>query len=339
MQPSTAYNRIALSLIAALALGFLSSATLAASGSDQANPQVFPEPVFVSLQKSGAVERLPDGTVFDGFPGAHYLDLGPDGDTLVVSGFKTGHVYIADAKTGEKRSTLQLGKVVQGVKIAPDGSYALAVNASGGSVDVIDLQEGKVTSAIAVGPNPHNVRFSRDGRLAYVTVQGSDTLAVVDMQRMKVVKHIPVSGLSGAHNLDISPDGRRLWIRSHPSSSDDTGHVVMVDLAAGKVDSSLAVGKFHGGVDMEAPSNVVLATDIGGDTVDVMDRNALAVIATVDVGAGPHGVRMSPNGRWAYVTATRADEVDVIDMHDLKVVKRISTDGQFPFWVALAGNE
>lgn len=298
----------------------------------------FPKPIYVTLQKSGAVERFPGQTVYKGFPDAHYVSLGPKGKALIVSGFKSGQVYIADAKTGQKRATLDIGHVVQGVKIDPRGSYALAVNASGGVVDVISLSKDKVIQSIPVGSKPHNVRFSSDGRLAYVTVQGANKLAVLNMVTLKKVKEMPVNRLDGPHNLDLSPDGRRLWIRSHPPKAQDTGHVVMMNLATGKVINSLAVGHFHGGIDLDASSPYVLATNIGGDTVDVMDRNALAVITRIQVGAGPHGVRLSPNGRWAYVTATRANELDVIDMRRLKVVDRIHTKGKFPFWAALADN-
>lgn len=258
---------------------------------------------------------------------------------MIVSGFKTGNVYIADAKTGKKRATLHVGKMVQGVEINPQGTEALAVDASGGKVAVIDLKSAEVVQSIPVGPNPHNVRFSPSGRLAYVTVQGDNKLAVIDMVSRKKIKDIAVTGLQGPHNLDLTQDGRRLWIRSDPGKASDTGHVAMMNLAEGRVVGNLPVGRFHGGVDLEPSSPYVLASDIGGDTVDVMDRNGLAVITTIKVGAGPHGVRMSADGRWAYVTCTRANEVDVIDMHALKVVDRIPTQGKFAFWVTLAGNQ
>src|SRR5699024_4555017 len=119
------------------------------------------------------------------------------------------------------------------------------------------------------------------GRLAYVTIQSGHVVVVLDMVTLKKVKIIPVPGLHGPHNLDISPDGRRLWIRNRPALPDDIGHVAMMNIATGKIINSLPVGKFHGGIDVVPTSPYVLATDIGGDTVDVIDRNALAVITTI----------------------------------------------------------
>lgn len=299
----------------------------------------FPESVYISLQKSGTVERLPDEKVFKGFAGAHYLSLGPEAKTLIVSGFKTGKVYIADAQTGKKEATLNIGKVVQGVKINPRGIYALAVNASGGSVAVIDLRENQVIKSIKVGENPHNVSFSNDGRLAYVTIEGENKLAVLNMSTLEKVKDLPVSGLDRPHNLDISADGRRLWIRNKSSSPTENGQVVMMNLADGQTENSHEVGPFHGGIDLGVSGSKAITTNIGGAAVDVIDPNGLAVLKTIKVGAGPHGIRYSPDGKWAYVTATRDNEVDIINMKTLKVVKRIKVKGEFPFWITLHGNE
>ena len=86
------------------------------------------------------------------------------------------------------------------------------------------------------------------------------------------------------------------------------------------------------------PGSPVLTTNIGEDTVDVIDRNGLGVLKRIKVGAQPHGVRMSSDGRWAYVTSTIDNEVDVIDVKTLKVVDKIKMEGSFPFWIALVGN-
>ncbi|MFZ0469929.1 MAG: hypothetical protein WAL92_13490, partial [Thiogranum sp.] len=107
--------------------------------------------------------------------------------------------------------------------------------------------------------------------------------------------------------------------------------------ASRRVLESIPVGLFHGGIDGVGDS-VIVTTSIGSATVDVIDRNALGVIKQIKVGAGPHGVRISPDGRWAYVTSTIDNEVDVIDMQSLKLVQKIKMDGTFPFWIALVGN-
>jgi YVTN family beta-propeller protein len=324
------------SILVILYLAFATSSALAASPAGQSTKSYFPEPIYVALQDSDAVELLPEGTVWRGFPQAHYVDVSADGKTMIVSGFGTGQVYVASATTGKKLGTLKIGQVVQGVKIDPSGQLALAVDASGNSVKVIDLKTVKVIKTIPVGKNPHNAVFSRDGRLAYITVQGANRVAVLDMLTLKMLREIPVAELHGPHNLKLSRDQHEIWIRNHPNPSQD-GHVVLLDLRTRRVVESIEVGPFHGGVDRVGHSDI-LATNIGGDTVDVIDPNALGVVKRIKVGAGPHGVRMSPDGHWAYISSTIANEVDVIDMHSLSVVDRIKTHGSYPFWIAIKGN-
>jgi len=111
----------------------------------------------------------------------------------------------------------------------------------------------------------------------------------------------------------------------------------LLDLASRRVVESIPVGFFHGGID-QLNDSVILTTNIGGDTVDVIDANALGIVAQIKVGARPHGVRISHDGRWAYVTSTVDNELDVIDMQSLQLVQKIKVDGSFPFWIAVLGN-
>ena len=319
----------------------IASLTFTFSPSYAATPQAdikkyFPEPIYVALQASDAIEVLPQRKVFHDFPQAHYVTIGPKGKILAISGFNTGQVYIAEAHTGKKLATFKIGTLVQGVKIDPGGRVVLAANTSGDSVTVIDLKSLKITKTIPVGKSPHNIVFARDGKMAYVTVQGANKLAVIDMSTLTKVVDIDIPGLNGPHNLDLSNNGHWLWIRSHASPTQH-GDVALLDLATRHVIESIPVGYFHGGID-RIPGSVIMTTNIGGDTVEVIDRNALGVIKHITVGAGPHGVRISPDGRWAYVTSTGDNEVDVIDMRNLSVVQKIKTDGSFPFWIALVGN-
>lgn len=298
----------------------------------------FPDPVYVSLQKTGAVERFPDEKVFTGFPGAHYLSVDSESEMLVVSGFRTGRVYIADAQTGKKKATLQIGQVVQGVKIDPSGQYALAVNAPEGKVAVINLNKLAVVKSISVGEKPHNVVYSQSGRKAYVTLQGENRLAVIDMQRLEKIREVEVTGMDGPHNLDIDRNGHKLWIRSHPNRSEEKGQVAVLNIDSGEVENMIQVGPSHGGIDIQPDIPFAITSDIGSNTVELINRKTQQKAQTIEAGEGPHGVRFSRNGRWAYVTATRANQLAVLDMRTGKIVRRIKTKGAFPFWIAGEGD-
>lgn len=302
------------------------------------NPALFPNPVYVALQGKNAVEVLPSGKIWAGFPLAHYIDYGAKGDLLLIGGFASGDVYLASASDGRKLATFHLGGVIQGVKLDPAGTYGLAVNSSAGVVGVIDVRTKKLVKTIPVGKTPHNIVFSHDGSLAYVTVQGEDKLAVIDMKTLRVVRDITIADMKTPHNLDLTASGKRMWIRSHSMYSRN-GTVVLIDLKSGKTLAHFRAGHFHGGMDVVPGDRYAVTTSIGGDTADVFTVARPHFVKRITVGQGPHGVRASLNGKWIYVASTKSASFDVIDAGTLKIVQTITLPkGSFPFWMAVPGN-
>jgi len=292
----------------------------------------FPASTYVAVQHSGDVEVLPTGEAWPGIEGAHYNALSPDGSRLLVSGFKTGDVHVLDARSGALTATLPVGAVAQGVKIAPDGRHGLAMAQADDVVVVIDLDAGERVASIPVGAGPHNAVFSADGALAYVTLQGGGAIAVIDMQTRQKVDEIPTPGLETPHNLDLSEDGQRLWIR------DFVGQVGVLELASETMLATFPVGNGHGGIDVLPGGRYVATGAIADSVVTVIDAQALEVAASVEVGTGPHGVRASRDGRYLYASLTADDAIAVIDTETLEVVRREPLAGAFPFWIAVPGN-
>lgn len=330
---SNAYRRRKFSFHAWNVVGFLVFGLLCGTGTRAATSQdrFFPAPVYVTLQGSDAVEILPSGRVCTGLVGAHYDAVSPDGRLLLVSSAKRPEVYLVDTRSCKRLATFDVGPTAQGVAFSPDGHRGLAVSARNGSVSVIDVRSRKVIKTIAVGTGPHNAVFTADGKRAYVTLQGGAGFVEIDMQTLAKVREIPTIDLP--HNLDFSPDGKTLWIR------DFVGHVAAVNAATGKLFAEIPVGPSHAGIDVIPDGRKVLTGAIGGHLVDVVDPEAFKVIQRIDVGRGPHGVRASRNGRWAYVAVTGTNELVVLDMHTLKVARRIPLHGKFPFWIAVAGKD
>lgn len=314
-----------ISMTMALALGSAANATEAAS--------LFPDPAYVSLQESNAVEALPTGTLWEGLDSAHYNAISPDGTRLLVSSKGTDKVYVVDTATGKILATFSIGATPQGVAIGPHGRWGLAVSAGTDSVAVIDLKNLKLAKVIKVGKIPHNARFSRSGKLAYVTLQGESGVAVIAMQSLSKIDEIPVPDIEGPHNLDISADGSVLWVRGV------AGKVAAVDIKTGKELALIKVGSGHAGIDVIPGGRYVFTGAVADRRVSVIDPKTFKVIKRIDVGQGSHGARASRDGRWVYVGVMAANKVAVIDTRTLKVVDQIPVHGKLPFWISVAGND
>ncbi|HEU4857506.1 MAG TPA: cytochrome D1 domain-containing protein [Rhodanobacteraceae bacterium] len=305
----------------------------AAFSAGAAEPKnVFHAPVYVTLQASNAVENMQTGQVFGNLPSAHYDAVSPDGKYLLVSSANLPKAYLLDAHSGKPLATFDVGPTPQGVIIGPDSRCGLAVSAGDGTVTVIDLKTRKAVRTIAVGKTPHNALFTADGKFAYVTLQGQGAVAVLDMRTLTKIAEFPVPGLDHPHNLDLSANGKILWIRGLVSK------VAAVDLKTHKVLAVIPVGLGHAGIDVIPGGRYVFTGAIADHVVDVIDPATFKVIKRIDVGQGPHGVRASRDGRRVYVGVTGTHKVAVIDTRTLKVVAQIPTHGNLPFWVAVAGN-
>jgi YVTN family beta-propeller protein len=74
------------------------------------------------------------------------------------------------------------------------------------------------------------------------------------------------------------------------------------------------------------------------NTVSVIDADAGALVATMPVSAGPHGMAITQDGRTVYVSGDASSAVDVIDTATDKVVNKINV-GKAPNGVALTPDD
>ena len=95
MYPSPRKRRPALALACAGALLPICAPAAAAEPHD-----LFPAPVYVTLQAAGAVEDLSAGGSWDALDSAHYDAVSPDGTRLLVGSKDRPEVYLVDTSSG-----------------------------------------------------------------------------------------------------------------------------------------------------------------------------------------------------------------------------------------------
>lgn len=296
----------------------------------KASATEFPETTFITMKKSGTVESFPQEVTWEGGPNMLYNAVTPDGKMVLATSPSSNTVYIFDAKNGKQLAVIKVGKAPKGVKVTPDGKLAYVSNQGSADVTVVDLEKMAVVDTINVEEGPHNARFTKDGKIAYVTLQGGAGIAVIDTSTRKMTKVIPVPGITGPHNLDLSDDEETAFVR------DFVHHVAVLDLQTGEVKKVITVGNGHGGIDVTPDGRYAATAAIGDTFISVIDTKTLDV-KNIEVGNGPHGIRASKDSHWIYVTLTKDNAVAIINTETMKVQKKISV-GKFPFWVAVQGN-
>ncbi|HEX4389161.1 MAG TPA: beta-propeller fold lactonase family protein [Steroidobacteraceae bacterium] len=199
---------------------------------------------------------------------------------------------------------------------AAQAARAYVSNEDDGTVSVVDTQRREQVASVAVGKRPRGLVLSKDGTQLYVAVSGlpkcpppitdeqcaklprdpaADGVAVVDTATLKQTRLI--KGVSDPERVEISPDGKTLYV-----TDEDSARVTVLDVERGKVLANIAVGREPEGVRLAPNGRWLLVTSENDDNVAIIDVRTHKVLHTVVVGKRPRDVAFTADGRTAYVS-------------------------------------
>ena len=191
-------------------------------------------------------------------------------------------------------------------------------NSTAGTVDVIDPLTFKVIDHYAVGFIPHHVTPAWDMSQLYVDNEGSSKLTVLDIHtgRPSGTVSIPFP-----YNLYFTPDGSKAV-----DVVERLQRVEFRDPHDWHLLKSVGIpwaGADH--LDFSADgSYLMISTEYSGMVVKV-DINNMALAGYVHVGGLPIDVKLSPDGRYFFVTNQGRMGVSVIDPVAMNEIKFIPT--------------
>ena len=207
------------------------------------------------------------------------------------------------------------------LQITPDGKLALVANpvvmnqdganwrpAPDNKLHVIDLTANppRLVETITVGRQPSGMAIARAGNLALVANRNGKSVSVLTISGTTVrqIAEIPMEDEVAA--VAIAPDGRRAFVAKNAAHK---VAVLTIDGTTVTYDKNqdMVVGYGVYNIEMTPDGRYALAanTGIGGDghsdTVSVIDAraNPPRVVDNVNVGDGPEGFAIAPNGRHA----------------------------------------
>lgn len=209
--------------------------------------------------------------------------------------------------------------------ISGDGKYVLVSNNEDNNVSIIDAKTYKLINNVAVGKGPHGFRISSDSKYAYVVNMSEDTVSVVDIKNSKELKKIKVGNTPVT--TGITKDGKTLVATVNGENA-----MAIVDLTTDKVEK-VAVGVGPAQLYLDPDDKYVFVANQGteenpSNTVSKIDLSTKKVVATIETGKGSHGVVVSPDNKYTYVTNMYEATVSVIDNATNKVIATIPVDGE-----------
>src|SRR5262245_36442488 len=225
-----------------------------------------------------------------------------------------------------------------GPRIAPSppSSYLVVLAKADATALVIEPNSGHVRETFATGVGPHEVAVSRDGRYAVVADYGDKdheghTLTVynlVERRPERVIDLVPHVRPHGIAFLD-----RRSTVLV---TAEKSGAVLQVGVQNGDVERVIPTGgKLTHMIAVALDRTRAYTANIESGSISALDLEKGALIRTVDTGAEPEAIAVSPDGREVWVGHNKDNTVKVLDAATLETKHTIS-DLSVPIRVKIA---
>src|SRR6201998_2628348 len=256
----------------------------------------------------------------------HGMGFSPDHRAIAVVSIGSNSVAFIDTATNEVKHITYVGRAPHEAFFTPDGNEVWVTVRGENYVDVLDGKTFKEKTRIITPAGPGMQIFSPNGKYGYVCSSFNPETDVVSVATHSIVARVKQAS-PFCPNIAATPDGSQVWF-----TLKDTGKTEVFD---GKppftVLKVLDTGPITNHVNIVHNANGTFAyVTIGGlNKVKVFRTSDFSQVATIPVGALPHGIWPSGDGTRIYVGLENGDGVTAIDTLTNKVIATASI-GQAP---------
>ncbi|HUD94137.1 YncE family protein, partial [Sphingobium sp.] len=258
------------------------------------------------------------------------MGFSPDRRTLAVVSIGSNSVSFIDTATNAVKHTAYVGRSPHEAFFRPDGREAWVSVRGEDYIAVLDGTTFKETGRIAVPNGPGMTIFSPDGKYGYVCSSFSPETVVIDTRSKRIVGRVKQDS-PFCPDIAATPDGKQVWL-----TLKDVGKVMVFDAKPPfAVMKTIDTGPItnHVNIARTAKGQFAYVTVGTQNIVKVFRTDTFEQVASVPVGALPHGLWPSGDGSRIYVGLENDDAVAVIDTATNKVIATIPI-GQGPQGVA-----
>ncbi len=174
-----------------------------------------------------------------------------------------------------------------------DGTKLVASCEFSNQLVVVDVATHKLLKTIPLHQSAHgmpqDIKLSPDGKTFYVADMVSNGIYLIDAHTFEVIRFQPTG--RGAHGLYISRDSRRMFVTNR-----DAGSISVIDLSTGRPEATwyLPGGGSPDMGNVSADGTVLWLSGRYNNVVYAISTADGHLIATIPVGAGPHGLCVWP---------------------------------------------
>jgi YVTN family beta-propeller protein len=244
---------------------------------------------------------------------------------VYVPNSKSNTVDVIDPRTYRIIDHFKVGRLPQHVTPSWDLKTLYVLNDMSNTVQIIDPRTGKLGRTLQVA-DPYNMYFTPDGKHAIVVAERLQRLDFRDPHTMRLTHSLHVS-CRGIDHADFTADGRFAVF-----SCEFSGQLVKVDIARESVVGYLHVKEGGSPQDVKTSPDgkVMYVADQYADGVQLIDPVRFKEIGFIKTGRGTHGLYVSRDSRYLYVTNRHDQSVSLIDLRTRRVHTKWHIAGMTP---------
>lgn len=223
------------------------------------------------------------------------------------------------------------------IVLSPDSKMAYVTAQKEGAIYKINAETLKVEKKIETPKRggPHGIRITPDGSKAFIAMLDGKALGVVDLTTDEF-SQLTLEG--AAVQTGVTPDGKYAL-----ASVFDAKKLAVYEIATNKISYILLPNDSKGPLQMyPTPDNrFIYIADQGyyfnqpvAEKVYKIDVEQRKVVKEIPAGKAPHGVVVSKDGKWVYVTNLVSGDVSIIDTNSDTEVARVKV-GKEPNGVSI----
>lgn len=260
----------------------------------------------------------------------HGMGFSPDHKILAVVSIGSNSVSFIDTETNVVKHVSYVGRSPHEAFFRPDGKEVWVSVRGEDYIAVLDGTSFAESKRISVPNGPGMTIFSPDGRYAYVCSSFSPETVVIDTATKEIVGRVKQES-PFCPDIAATPDGAQVWL-----TLKDIGKTMVFNAKPPfetlKVLDTGAITN-HVNIVRNRAGQFAYVTIGGSNEVKVFKTDGFEQVATIAVGALPHGLWPSGDGTRVYVGLENADAAAVIDTATNKVIANVPI-GQGPQGVA-----
>jgi DNA-binding beta-propeller fold protein YncE len=266
--------------------------------------------------------------------GPHEVVVARDGSLAVVTDYGAqtpgNTLTVIDLGARAIARTIPLGEYRRphGIVFLPGDSMVAVTSETNRAVLLVHVVTGAIVKAIPTEQaGSHMVGVVANGSKAYTGNIGSNTVSELDLRAGTYLRRWDVPEQPEA--INVTPDGREVWVGSNA-----TGIVSALDVATGAVTPAATGLGWPYRVLLTPDASLVLLPDYRGEALRFVERAMRMELGRIAlVGAGPQGITLTPDARYAFLSLSARGKVALIDVSRRAVLREFDV-GPTPDGVA-----